>query len=80
MPRRKNHTQPQLRELIGSSTPKLIQYLVDQALNGPGREGHVDNGRIQAARILLNKVLPDLRTLEVTGELETKVNHVVEFR
>ena len=53
--------------------------LTEQALN-PGIDGAVDSARVGAARILLNKVLPDLRALEVTGELETKTNHVVEFR
>jgi hypothetical protein len=52
---------------------KLLEKLKDHALG----ECEMSATQVQAARILLGKVIPDMKAIEHSGEVEHKVNATI---
>jgi hypothetical protein len=59
----KQYSEVQLREFIRPHVPDLIRKLLELVDNADQ-----DSAKIGAAKILLSKVMPDLKSTEVKGE------------
>lgn len=69
--------QEQTRAAI--QTTQLVKRLQDFALGEPDVE--IDAGRLKAIEVLLRKSLPDLSSVELTGDAENPVSvALVELR
>lgn len=60
-----------LLEMVRAHVPKAIQTLVD-LLDSP-----TDNARVGAAKIILAKVLPDLKSEELTGDIALTLRNII---
>jgi len=70
----------ELQEMINAVAPEAVAFLKKSIVNGGANGGGVDAARVGAARIILAKCAPDLRSIDARIDVETKTNHVVEFR
>ena len=56
---------------------ELINLLQDYAL---GRIDEITSGRMKAIEILLKKSVPDLSSIEMTGNDEAPIKHIVSWQ
>lgn len=69
--------QEQTRAAI--QTTQLVKRLQDFALGEDGVE--IDTGRLKAIEVLLRKSLPDLSSVELTGDPDNPLEHrIIERR
>lgn len=55
---------------------QIIKVLQDHALSG---EGEIQPTRMKAMEILLRKSLPDLSSIELSGNPEAPIRHIYEW-
>ena len=78
-PERRAHRARSLAVDLRKAGWKALDYLTNtiaKATTG----GEIDAQGVRAAIAILNKVAPDLKAVEVAGEIEHKAEHTVEFR
>lgn len=63
----KQLSETAIRELIRAYVPEAIETLIDLMRNGDN-----DNVKMGATKVLLSKVIPDLKSSEVTGDIKGK--------
>jgi hypothetical protein len=76
MAARKQRWHPdEVKERIQAS--QLINRLTKHALSD---KPIMDNSQVKAASVLLSKVLPDVKAIELTGDPDKPLKHVIERR
>ena len=68
------------KDVIGKLQDSALEAVnvINQVLNGEV-EGVNANARLGAAKLILNKVVPDLRAVEVAMD-DVQVKHTIEFK
>lgn len=69
-------TRSRVRELIKAE--ELVKLLQDNALNKRCKPLH--QNKLTAIKTLLNKCLPDIKAVEITGEAGGAINLDIEVR